>query len=193
MSSQDTSHPASYTPVNQDDLERLSTSSRASNQTTEHDTSLNKPAIGRVKEEGDSSEESHRSSSESNFSEINPKRNYRPSKLVSSKEFLKSWGLEFGAVIVSISSIIATIVVLSIWNGQPLTKWHFVTSLNTVISTLGALSRVTLGFSISVCIAQQKWNWFRGRRDRLKMFERFDHASRGPGGSSKLLWSLWRQ
>jgi hypothetical protein len=100
-----------------------------------------------------------------------------------------SWLLEIGALVLSIGSTIATIAVLASQNGKPLSDWRFVTSLNTVISTLGALSRTFLAFTLSACIGQQKWNWFRCRQDELIGFERFDSASRGPWGSVGLI--LW--
>ncbi len=101
-----------------------------------------------------------------------------------------AWGLEFGALFLSICSLIAAALVLANYNGKRLDEWHFVTSINTVISALGVLSKATLAFTISSCIGQHKWNWFRVRKDELSVLDKFDSASRGPWGSVDLLfWS----
>ncbi|KAI1502035.1 hypothetical protein F5X99DRAFT_427659 [Biscogniauxia marginata] len=64
---------------------------------------------------------------------------------------------------------------------------HFFLSANAVVSTLAAISRTTLAFSISSCLGQVKWNWFKKQSDNLIGFDRFDDASRGPWGS---LWLI---
>ncbi|EMD87167.1 hypothetical protein COCC4DRAFT_84582 [Bipolaris maydis ATCC 48331] len=103
---------------------------------------------------------------------------------------LKSWALEIFSLLISALSIGAMIVILSRQNKKPITDWRFALTLNTVISTLGTTSRTTLAFALSACIGQQKWNWLYRKPDTIRSFERFDGASRGPWGSSKLLFWL---
>ncbi|OCL04734.1 hypothetical protein AOQ84DRAFT_225656 [Glonium stellatum] len=117
-----------------------------------------------------------------------PSDSFTPNLLLK-RSLFRSWAFEIGAVLLSISSTIATIAVLRYEDGKPLTAWAFPTSLNTVISALGAISRVSLAFAVSACIGQQKWNWLRRQSDRFEAFEMFDEASRGPWGSTRLL--LW--
>lgn len=99
------------------------------------------------------------------------------------------WYLELGATLLSVSSLIAAIALLRNQDDRLLSAWTFPTSLNTIISILGSISRASLAFAVSACIGQQKWNWLKKRSDRLIAFERFDEASRGPFGSTKLL--IW--
>ncbi|KAK0646445.1 hypothetical protein B0T16DRAFT_458366 [Cercophora newfieldiana] len=102
-----------------------------------------------------------------------------------------AWWLEFGALILSATSLISAAVVLALYDGKPMQDWGLDTiSINTVISVLGVISKVTLAFAISSAIGQHKWNWFRAGQERLGVFEKFDEASRGPlGSASLLLWS----
>ncbi|KAH9900183.1 hypothetical protein F4778DRAFT_740561 [Xylariomycetidae sp. FL2044] len=100
-----------------------------------------------------------------------------------------SWGWEIAALLLSTGSLAALVGVLIYADGLPLARWNFFMSLNALISTLGAVSRVSLGFAISSCIAQAKWNWFKKKPDNLLVFERIEEASRGPWGSFWLLVS----
>ncbi|KAM0814578.1 hypothetical protein AB5N19_00368 [Seiridium cardinale] len=106
------------------------------------------------------------------------------------RRHLQSWGLEIGAIVLSLGSMVTGIAVLRSQNEKTLESWTFVLSLNTLVSILGVIARTTLAFAIGSCIGQQKWNWFRGRQDQLVAFEKFDEASRGPWGSVKLLYWL---
>ncbi|KAI1642926.1 uncharacterized protein F4817DRAFT_275153 [Daldinia loculata] len=98
-----------------------------------------------------------------------------------------NWNLEIGALVVSFSALAALIALLIYVNGRPLSDWKGSISVNVVISGLGAVSRTSLGFAISSCLGQAKWNWFKKRPDNLIAFDRFDDASRGPWGS---LWLI---
>ncbi|OTB12650.1 hypothetical protein K445DRAFT_320793 [Daldinia sp. EC12] len=98
-----------------------------------------------------------------------------------------NWNLEIGALVVSFAALAALIALLIYVNGRPLSDWKGSVSVNVVISGLGAVSRTSLGFAISSCLGQAKWNWFKRRPDNLVAFDRFDEASRGPWGS---LWLI---
>ena len=105
------------------------------------------------------------------------------------RKSLMSWVLELIAIVVSIGSLIAIIAILRREDGRPLSSWTLAVSLNTVIAALGTLSRTTLAFALSACIGQQKWNWLARRADCLMTWVRFDEASRGPWGASRLF--IW--
>lgn len=98
------------------------------------------------------------------------------------------WALEIGAIIISISSLVAILVLLPTFENRPLASWPLPVSLNAIISVLGATSGASLAFDISACISQGKWNWFRQRNDNIMVFDRFEEASRGPWGTLRLLW-----
>lgn len=96
---------------------------------------------------------------------------------------------ELVGVAVSIGSLIAIVVILRREDGKPLTAWSLAITLNTVIATLGTLARTTLAFALSACVGQQKWNWLSMRSDQLVVWTRFDEASRGPWGATRLF--IW--
>jgi hypothetical protein len=46
---------------------------------------------------------------------------------------------------------------------------------------------------MSACVGQQKWSWLRRRSDSIRAFQRFDEASRGPWGGTRLfIWLRFR-
>ncbi|KAI1416841.1 hypothetical protein F5Y13DRAFT_204215 [Hypoxylon sp. FL1857] len=98
-----------------------------------------------------------------------------------------NWNWEVGALVLSFTALITLLVILIYVDGRPLDQWKSTLSLNTLVSGLGAVSRTSLGFAISSCLGQVKWNWFKKRPDNLIAFDRFDDASRGPWGS---LWLI---
>jgi hypothetical protein len=96
-------------------------------------------------------------------------------------------------LLLAVAALVSAAVVLASYDGKALDEWRFATSINTIISTLGVISKASLAFAVSASIGQHKWNWFRERKDELHVFERFDEASRGPWGSiNLLLWSRAR-
>ncbi|KAK6857024.1 hypothetical protein PG995_007211 [Apiospora arundinis] len=89
------------------------------------------------------------------------------------------------------SLIVTTVVTLSRLNGNSLESWGgFFLGPNTVISILAAISKTTLAFAVSSCVAQAKWNWYRRGSDNLFIFERIDQASKGPWGRFRLLGAV---
>jgi hypothetical protein len=105
---------------------------------------------------------------------------------VSIRASIGSWILEIIAIVVSAVAIFAIVALLHRENGRSLTDWKLAVSLNTVVAALGTLARTTLAFALSACIGQQKWNWLRRKPDGLVAWERFDEASRGPWGGTRL-------
>ncbi|OTA93759.1 hypothetical protein M434DRAFT_72607 [Hypoxylon sp. CO27-5] len=98
-----------------------------------------------------------------------------------------NWNWELGALVLSFSALATLVAILIYIDSRPLDQWNSTLSLNTLVSGLGAVSRTSLGFVISSCLGQVKWNWFKKRPDNLIAFDRFDDASRGPWGS---LWLI---
>ncbi|KAI0120067.1 hypothetical protein GGR51DRAFT_496163 [Nemania sp. FL0031] len=96
-----------------------------------------------------------------------------------------TWIWEIIALFLSCASLVALISLLARADGKPISQWTFVISFNGLVSTLAAISRASLAFTISSCIGQAKWNWFRSKKGSLVGFDRFDDASRGPWGA---LW-----
>jgi len=109
------------------------------------------------------------------------------------RKTVSSWIFEIFALIASIASIAAIVIILIGQNNKPITAWTFIFTLNTWVAALGTVARTTLAFAMSACVGQQKWSWLRRRSDSVKAFERFDEASRGPWGGSRLfVWLRFR-
>ncbi|KAF3803539.1 hypothetical protein GCG54_00004710 [Colletotrichum gloeosporioides] len=98
------------------------------------------------------------------------------------------WTIEASAIILSISSMVVILILLPVYENEPLSSWTLPVSFNVIISVLGSTSRAALAFAISACVSQGKWNWYRKRSDNVMIFDRFEEASRGPWGSLRLLW-----
>lgn len=101
-----------------------------------------------------------------------------------------SWLPELIAILVSVGSLLAIIAVLRKEDGKPISDWSLAIPLNAVIATLGTLARTSMAFALSACVGQQKWNWLRVRSDNLVSWTRFDEASRGPWGATRLFFWL---
>ncbi|KAI1117221.1 hypothetical protein F5Y14DRAFT_403575 [Nemania sp. NC0429] len=102
----------------------------------------------------------------------------------------KTWAWECASLILSAIAVVALIILLAYVDGLRLKDWKGPVSPNVMVSILSAIARASLGFAISSCIGQHKWNWLRKRPDSLLAFERFDDASRGPWGSFWLILSV---
>ena len=98
-----------------------------------------------------------------------------------------TWTVEFCAVALSLAAVVTTLVLLIHADGLPLERYNFIISFNAVISILGAIARVNLGFALGSCLGQGKWNFFKRKPASIVAFEKFEDASRGPWGS---LWLL---
>jgi len=100
-----------------------------------------------------------------------------------------SWTLEIIAILISTGAIVSIVALLYRENERPISAWRLAATLNTIVAALGTIARSTLAFALSACVGQQKWNWLQRRPDSLVAWERFDEASRGPWGGTRLL--IW--
>lgn len=97
------------------------------------------------------------------------------------------WAWEYAALALSAIAVTALVILLAYIDNLRLSHWTLSISSTTAISILAAIARASLGFAISSCLGQAKWNWFRKRSDTVLAFDRFDDASRGPWGSFWLI------
>lgn len=106
--------------------------------------------------------------------------------------FKDSWLPEILLLGLSLLSLAATLLLLLHFDGKPIFVWHEVT-LNALVSTFSTISKSALLFAVSACLSQWKYISFSRNRRRLREFDLYDEASRGPQGSLVLLWNsrLW--
>ncbi|KAI3341998.1 hypothetical protein F4824DRAFT_271003 [Ustulina deusta] len=93
-----------------------------------------------------------------------------------------SWKLEILAIIISALSLVALVILLLAYDGEPIFLWHGVT-LNAIVSILTTTSKASFLLAAEELISQWKWILFTGQLRPLIDFERIDSASRGPLGS----------
>lgn len=101
---------------------------------------------------------------------------------------ISSWTWEIVAMISNVASFIALTITLFIYDGKPVSHWNFPITLNTIVSILSTVSKTTLLFAVAEAMGQWKWILLSWEQRPVNEFERVDAASRGPWGSTKLLW-----
>lgn len=98
-----------------------------------------------------------------------------------------TWALEIGALILSVLSLVAIIVLLAIYDGEP--QFSFgVLNLNATVAILATAFRIGFMVAVGEALAQWKWLWFSKKPRTLGDFDSIDDASRGSRGSLLLLW-----
>lgn len=103
-----------------------------------------------------------------------------------------TWWPEALSLCFSSLCLAAIIIVLSIFNQNPLPHLPSGIALNAVIAVLAAASKSSLMFAVSATMAQCKWCWFqsaRSLRRRLHDLQHMEDASRGPLGSVGVLFT----
>jgi hypothetical protein len=104
----------------------------------------------------------------------------------------RDWWVELLAAILLIVDFSVLVAVLRAYQGAPLPKWPLGLSFNTALSVLGAIFRGPVLFIAAEGIGQLKWQWLSKQRP-LSDLTVYDGATRGPWGSTKLLWmAKWR-
>ncbi|KAH8712143.1 hypothetical protein GQ44DRAFT_713684 [Phaeosphaeriaceae sp. PMI808] len=103
-----------------------------------------------------------------------------------------NWWIELLAAVLVVLSFSGLISVLLQYQGKPLPNWPLNLSLNTALSVFGVLFRSPVLFIAGEGLGQLKWRWL-SRQHPLSDLSTYDEASRGPWGSTKLLWTArWR-
>ena len=99
-----------------------------------------------------------------------------------------TWLWEGTAVVFSILCFTAIFCVVRVYDQKASPTLPYGITLNSVISILGTASKSSLIFAVGESLGQLKWMWFWGTKRRLRDFQSFDSASRGPWGSSIILF-----
>lgn len=98
-----------------------------------------------------------------------------------------SWGWEFAACFLVLATPIIIFGTLYPHSGQPLPKWPFKVSINSLISVYALVLKACIGFILTSCIGQLQWTWFSETRPLTDMLH-FDNATRGADGALGLIW-----
>ncbi|KAF2667277.1 hypothetical protein BT63DRAFT_480275 [Microthyrium microscopicum] len=102
---------------------------------------------------------------------------------------LKPWLFEIVSLVICGGIIIASVVLLSKYNGQPLPEWPQGITLNTVLSLFATALKALLLMAVAEGIGQLKWVDFLTPQ-KLSHLGRFDDSSRGIWGCMRILWFM---
>ncbi|KAK7545674.1 hypothetical protein IWX49DRAFT_333960 [Phyllosticta citricarpa] len=104
------------------------------------------------------------------------------------------WTLEILSCVLAVLVLGTLAAILYIYDGQPQPKWPHHIGLNSVISIFTAAFKALLLKPVVEGLSQSKWLWF-SQPKKLSDLELFDQASRGPWGSTCLIFDSmikWR-
>jgi hypothetical protein len=112
------------------------------------------------------------------------------SKLVNFSQ--DTWLLEYLFLAFSIACVVTIYAILFHFNDKALRTWHSKLSVNTVLSIIGTAMKGSTLLATGSALGQSKWTWYYHIGRRLKDFQTFDAASRGPFGALFFLLQLPR-
>lgn len=84
-------------------------------------------------------------------------------------------------------AIFSIIIILSVFQDEPLAKWTLPIQISSLIATLTTVGKTAMLLAVSESISQLKWMHFYHKPAPLDRFQDFDDASRGPWGAATLL------
>lgn len=93
--------------------------------------------------------------------------------------------LEPLGLLVSAAALTCSVVILRMQDGQRVQPWRV--SLSSLVSWLSTIARTGAILGATSGISQLKWTWFAEQKRELVDLRIYDVASRGIGGSFKLL------
>lgn len=107
----------------------------------------------------------------------------------------KFWIWELGSLLLSTLCVVAILILMLQFDGQPIPSWGYGITINGVISVLAVIAKSALILPVAEAISQLKWHWYWSNHRPLLDFDFLDAASRGPLGCLRLLsrpkqWSV---
>ncbi|KAJ0108486.1 hypothetical protein J7T55_002090 [Diaporthe amygdali] len=94
---------------------------------------------------------------------------------------------EFAACLLVLASPIIMFATVYPHNGQPLPRWPFSISINSLLSVYTLVLKSSIGVILTSCIGQLQWTWYSEIHPLTDML-RFDNATRGAAGALGLIW-----
>lgn len=117
--------------------------------------------------------------------------NLHKSQINSSGHLYSLWAWEIISILFSIICMGAIVGVLFTYHSKAVPTLPSGLTLNALISLLATISKAAMLVSVTSCLSQLKWQWFR-HPQKLVHFNTLDEASRGPWGSFGLLLKIRR-
>ncbi|KAJ9603954.1 hypothetical protein H2200_011476 [Cladophialophora chaetospira] len=101
-----------------------------------------------------------------------------------------TWIVEVVSLFVAILAFAATVTTVAIYQNHPLPRWPSHISTNALVAIFTTILKAALMMPVAEGY-QLKWNWFHKPRTLIDM-EKLDSASRGPWGSFRLVFTVYR-
>ena len=98
-----------------------------------------------------------------------------------------TWTLEVLASLGSAACLGAIVTILALLQDKPLDMWRSAVSINAMVSTLTTAAKSLMLFSVTGCLGQLKWIYFRSKPRQLYHLELFDELGKGPLGAVQVL------
>ncbi|KAH7314336.1 hypothetical protein BKA65DRAFT_516622 [Rhexocercosporidium sp. MPI-PUGE-AT-0058] len=131
----------------------------------------------------------HSSDSDCNQTKSEPYSNKNTTHQPQKFDSLRNWKWELLSLVGMTMSLVAIILLLNHYDGKPSPLWPYEITLNTLVSIFSTLLKALMMMAVAECISQLKWIWFKSPRS-LADLTTFEEASRGPWGSTQLLFTL---
>jgi hypothetical protein len=100
----------------------------------------------------------------------------------------EGWLWEILSLVTACASLGVFMSLLQQYDNQVRPHWTFGMSLNTVVSAVSTVFRISVLVPVTTGISQMGWVWLARRERRLDDISCFDAASRGPWGSLHLVY-----
>ena len=97
------------------------------------------------------------------------------------------WLIELGASLISLSAMLALILVVRHYDGKPLPKWPLRITIGTYIAVCSKVMSAMLLVPVVNSMSQYKWHMYQQSKGPLDAMGLVDNATRGMGGSILLL------
>ncbi|KAJ5415595.1 hypothetical protein N7465_004290 [Penicillium sp. CMV-2018d] len=110
-----------------------------------------------------------------------------PEPVPSPEKWSSNWTLELLGCVLSLGLLVAIIVVLASYDGNPIPDWPYGITLNALVSVLSTFMKTAMAFAVTEGLSQLKWSWFT-RGNTLSDMALLDAASRGPLGAAMVLF-----
>jgi hypothetical protein len=117
-----------------------------------------------------------------------PSRNSKSTSLIT-RIILDTWIAETIACIFSTACITAIASILYVYDDKPIPRFPSGVTLNTIVSILSTSARSAIISTVSTCVGQLKWCWYRRSEMSLNDAQIMDDASRGLSGAIRMLVS----
>jgi len=97
------------------------------------------------------------------------------------------WMQDYVIACLSLGCIVAIVIVLAVMHHRSLSDWNLPISPNAIVSVFATISKSAMLLTMAEGMGQLKWVYFQRKSQKLRDFEYYDNASRGPWGSLKLI------